>query len=186
VHEGNLTGQGRSTPGTFHPQWGVQVLSMRKILWMGVGLVAVLACGAGAAWWQATAENNRLGPPVARQYAASVRISGFAPHDQHLAHTGSAVILLGPSTSVLRPASVTGPKMRLRPPDPPSVRGVSEDYVLEGTVGGGDEIECDISIGRYRPGTPVCECYYLSADQERQAKSGALQVLILEVHCGGK
>lgn len=153
---------------------------------MGAALVAVVLCVAGAVSWKSTAENNQLGPPVARRYAASLRISGFTPHVQYRAETGSAVVFLGPSTIAFQPALVTGQKMRLFKPDPPINADGTEDNVLSGNIGGSDGTECDIGIDRYRPGAPISENYHLSADQEVQAKSGALQVLILEVHCGAK
>jgi hypothetical protein len=148
--------------------------------------VVLVLCVLATLWWRSAAEDNRLGPPVARRYAASLRISGFTQHVQHRAQTGSAVVLLGPSTTDLQPALVTGGRMRLFPPQPATNADATEDTVLNGTVGGIDGTECDLGIGRYRPGTPVSENYRLSTDQEEQAKSGRLQVLTIEVHCGGR
>jgi hypothetical protein len=76
--------------------------------------------------------------------------------------------------------------MRLLPADRTTNTDAVEDVVVDGSVGGSDGGRCDMSVSRYRPGPYVPESYRLSADQEDKAKSGVLQVLILEVHCGGK
>lgn len=162
------------------------MLPMKKALWTGAALVVVALCVVAGVWWKATAENNRLGPPAARRYAMAVHISGFTRHVQYRAETGSVVVFLGPATTAFQPGLVTGPTMKLWQPDPATNADDTEDHVLEGTVGGSDGPECDMGISRYRPGAYVSEDYELSPDQAEQAKSGVLQVLTLEVHCGGK
>jgi hypothetical protein len=161
------------------------MLSVRGFRWTVIAMVAVIAFVAVGLWWRSRIADTRLGPAVARTYAASIKVSGFTRHVQYRLATGSAVVFLGPGAMMVQPGLITGPELRLG-----SSRGQPatefEDSIADGIGKAPNGTECDVALNRYRPGTALSDNYSLSVSQAERAQRGDLQVLVLEVHCGGK